>query len=123
MSYSFFGKKNVFFWESIFVGCFKSKTHTLCMISNLDLLMLIFKYLPKDTYPSNPGLKSSTYGPSMPRVGYSDEFEKYSGEQCVSCSWNMSQVTSHNMRTSYLSLFTIEWYFFILYLLAKFLAQ
>ena len=49
------------------------------MISHLDLLMPVFKYLPKDKYPSNPGLKSSTYGPLMPRVGYSDRFETCSG--------------------------------------------
>ena len=48
------------------------------MILNLDLLMLVFKYLPKDKYSSNPGLKSSTQGPSMPQIGYSDRFEKYS---------------------------------------------
>ena len=42
------------------------------MISNLDILMPVIKLLPKDKYPSNPGLKSSTLGPLIPRVGYLD---------------------------------------------------
>ena len=48
------------------------------MISNLDILMPVYKYLPNDKYPSNPGL---IQGPSMPRVEYSNGFETYSGGQ------------------------------------------
>ena len=80
MSYFFFA---FFSFYVLFFGiniCWmlQVQTYTLTMISNLNLSMPVFKYLPKDTYCSNLGLKTSTQGPSMPRVRYSDRFKTYS---------------------------------------------